>query len=90
MNAAGSMRRTFAASAPSPPQWTTRATMPGRIGDRVLRQHVGDELERARVADLEQRRAGGDDALALAEDVEHLAVDRRRDLELLGFGGARA
>ena len=45
--------------------------------DGVGGQEIDCDLEVARVADLDHGRAGFDDALALLQQLQHLAVDRR-------------
>ncbi len=46
-------------------------------------EELGCHFEHARVADLDELRAGGDDALALAQHAQDLAGSRRQDLELI-------
>ena len=57
---------------------------------RLDGEQVGGDLEHARIADLDERRAGGDDALALLHHAQHLARHRRHDLELVDATGAAA
>ena len=52
-------------------------TLPARDVDGVRREQVHDDLESARVADLDERRAGGNDGFALLKDSQHTAVGGR-------------
>src|SRR6516225_11588436 len=55
----------------------------GRTGfdlDRIGRQEVGYDLQVARIADLDQRRAGLDDRFALLNDLKHATSDGCADL----------
>src|SRR5262249_32092093 len=69
---------------PRPNRRSAPATDPhGRTGldlDRVGRQEVGYDLQVARIADLDQWRAGLDDRFALLNDLKHATGDGRAEL----------
>ena len=54
---------------------------PGCDLDGVGRQQVDDDLQRRRIADLEQRLAGRHHPLALLGHAQHAAGDRRAQLD---------
>jgi hypothetical protein len=70
------MRATRARQRRSAPVLDCRSR-PGRHRGRIGRQQGHDDLDIARIADLQQRRAGGDDLLALADQIDHDTADRR-------------
>jgi len=72
------------------PRALDAGSCPRRDGDSVGRQKLQHDVDVRRIADLEQRRAGDDDALAFLQLAQHLAGLRRTDLDTAAPGrGAR-
>ena len=72
----GSTSRTRAASGGRRRQCSMRTACPGRDRDRSVVSRSTTTSSALGIADLEERRAGGDHGLALLHDAQHLTRDR--------------
>ena len=76
----GSTRRTRPCSGVTAAPLLDEDLGAGRDANGIRRQQVRDDLHPARLADLEERLAHGNDAFALAQSLEDRAVDRSDDV----------
>ena len=79
MNPAGSIRRTIASRAVSPPHCSTVARVPALTRTASVDSRSVTIFHLPWIANLDERFAGGDDAFAFTQALEYDAVDRRPD-----------